>query len=282
MDAEHESARLPALAAGTLPPEEERLVAAHVAGCSACAEELADWRSVRAALRSAPQPRPAPAALEVVRMRVQVQAAPRAQLRFARLLRAELPVVHRRIWAASLLALLLGIPVTLFERTAGGTYLALFAPLVAAAGVALVYGPSADPAYELAQSMPTSPRMVLLARLTLVFGYDLAATLAISGLLAGAGLAPGGFETLILRWLGPMLMLSALSLALSLRFTPYAGIGVALGLWGWLLTVGPSLDQMLGGVPALLLTTDAVTVGTAALIGVLLVTLLPRLQERRA
>lgn len=282
MDAEHEGARLPALAAGTLPPEEERLVAAHVAGCSACAAEFAEWRSVREALRAAPHPQPAPATLEAVRMRVRAQASPPPRLHFLKLLRAELPVVHRQIWAASLLALLIGFPVTLFERTAGGTYLALVAPLVAAAGVAFIYGPSSDPAHELARSMPTSPRMVLLARLTLVFGYDLAAALAISGLLAGVGLAPGGFEMLILRWLGPMLMLSALSLALSLRFTPYAGIGVALGLWAWLLTVGPGLDRVLGGVPSLLLTTDAATLGSGTLICVLLVALMPRLQERPA
>lgn len=50
--------------------------------------------------------------------------------------------------------------------------------MIAAVGLALVYGPEVDPGLELALATPTAPRSVLLARMTLVFAYDLGLALA--------------------------------------------------------------------------------------------------------
>lgn len=271
----HQPPPLAALAAGTLPPDESERAAVHVAACRACAAELADWRALRGALAGSATASPRPVSLEAVRLRVAAGRRPAAAVRFGTLLRAEAPVVRRRIWAASVLVLLLGFPVTLFG-VRGGSLLALVAPAVAAASVGFVYGPAADPPLELALSTPTSPRLVLLARLTLVFGFDLLVGLVASALVAAAGQAPGGLEALVLRWLGPMLMLSALSLCVSLRAGPTTGIGVALGLWAGLLALGPGLDGAVGAAATLLQQTNVVTVGAAVLLGGALLALLPR------
>ena len=61
--------------------------------------------------------------------------------------------------------------------------LALVAPIVAAAGVAGTHRSRRDPAAELVAATPTSGRLLLLVRLTLVFGFDLALALAASAVL---------------------------------------------------------------------------------------------------
>jgi hypothetical protein len=104
------------------------------------------------------------------------------------------------------------------------------APLVAVAGVAMVYGPENDPGLELALATPTSPRQVLLARLVLIFGYDLALSLvATLGLLT---LVPvdllGG---VIVNWLGPMALLSSLALLLSLCLGTGNAVAISFVLW---------------------------------------------------
>ena len=64
----------------------------------------------------------------------------------------------------------------LFATLGTGTpYVALFAPAVAAAGIAYAYGPGIDPAWELSQSMAVSDRMVLLVRVLAVFALNASA-----------------------------------------------------------------------------------------------------------
>jgi len=96
--------------------------------------------------------------------------------------------------------------------------------------MAFIYGPESDPSLEIAISTPTSPRLVLLSRLTLVFGYDLLLALVASLLLT----AVHGFSlwTLIELWFAPMLFLSALTLVASLVFSPTVAMVGALILWG--------------------------------------------------
>ena len=67
--------------------------------------------------------------------------------------------------------------------------------MIAAACVSFIYGPENDLAYELALSTPTSPRTILLARLALVFGYNL-------GLvpIATLGLQPALHQQLFETW----------------------------------------------------------------------------------
>jgi hypothetical protein len=106
----------------------------------------------------------------------------------------------------------------------------VLSPLVAAASLAVIYGPEHDPAVEMALATTTSPRQILLARLTLVYGYNLLLALAASlGLLAMVPAEMLG--QLILGWLGPMTFLSALALVLSLWIGTTNAVAVAYGAW---------------------------------------------------
>jgi hypothetical protein len=140
------------------------------------------------------------------------------------LLRSQTRLVHPVTWLASGLVIALGALVTLAlyqpaqtGRTGAELPLVIVAPLVAACGVAFLYGLEADPALELQLATPVPPRLILLARLALLFGFNLALTLACSVVLtltrAQISLLP-----LIAAWLAPMTFLSALAFLLSVIF----------------------------------------------------------------
>jgi hypothetical protein len=149
------------------------------------------------------------------------------------LLRRQLPLLRHGIWAASLIVLVTGMILTYLFPYAGGhsTYmLALAAPIVAAAGIALIYGPENDPATELECAAPVSPALILLARLVLVYGYNLALAL-VTSVLVWLMLGDVVLWSLVLSWLVPMLFLSALALALSVIWTSQAAITAAFSAW---------------------------------------------------
>ncbi len=137
------------------------------------------------------------------------------------ILRSQARLVHPATWAASGLVIALGALVTLAfsQPSQGGAALPLVfvAPLVAACGVAFLYGLDADPALELQLATPVSPRLILLARLALLFGFNLLVTLGCSILLALAQ-AQITLAPLIVAWLAPMTFLSALAFLLSVLF----------------------------------------------------------------
>jgi hypothetical protein len=148
-------------------------------------------------------------------------------------------------------------------------------PLVAALAVAAACG-NDDPPSELIQAAPTSVRTILLARLTLVlgavFGAAVVGSLALS--LAGAG-GPG---QLLAAWLGPMVLLSAVSFALSLTWRPAVGGTAALSLWAVrVLAASGSLDADLSGVVEAVWRTTwpSLAVAGALVVGVLAIA--PRL-----
>ena len=94
---------------------------------------------------------------------------------------------------ATLVVLAAGAAATLGTGT---PYVALFAPALAGAGIAYAYGPGIDPAWELAQSMTVSDRMVLLVRALAVFGLNAAVGLAASA-------ASGSAAAVTFGWLVP-------------------------------------------------------------------------------
>lgn len=151
-----------------------------------------------------------------------------ARLRWGwHLVRAQLPIVTQRLAAASLLVIVLGAAVALAAgRGWPRDVFVSLAPVVAAAGSALVF---ADGLGELALVMRAGPRLVMLARLAVVFAVDLAAALLAS--MAVAGRVHETLTALIGAWLGPMLLLATVSLLVSVLSRPGAGITVALGLW---------------------------------------------------
>jgi hypothetical protein len=111
----------------------------------------------------------------------------------------------------------------------GTPFVALFAPAVAAAGIAYAYGPGIDPAWELSQSMAVNDRMVLLVRVLVVFALNAALGLAASA-------ASGTAAAVTFGWLVPMTAVSALALAAA-TVTRSANAGVAAGLTAWAITV---------------------------------------------
>lgn len=154
------------------------------------------------------------------------------------LLRRQAALIRQGIWAASLIVLSLGVILTyLFPgRGVNSSLLALAAPVVAAGGIALVYGPENDPATELELAAPISPALILLARLVLVYSYDLALALGAS-IALWLTLDHLALSQLILAWLAPMLFLSALALALSVMHSSQTALLIAFSLWGLRLVV---------------------------------------------
>jgi hypothetical protein len=111
----------------------------------------------------------------------------------------------------------------------GTPYVALFAPAVAAAGIAYAYGPAIDPAWELSQSMAVSDQMVLLVRVLAVFALNAALGLAASA-------ASGTAAAITIGWLVPMTAVSAVALAAA-AVTGSANAGAAVGMAAWAITV---------------------------------------------
>lgn len=111
-------------------------------------------------------------------------------------------------------------------RWIGQPLVPLLAPAVAAIAVAFSYGAGADPAYEIARTMPTPARMILLVRVVAVV-----ATNVLIGMLASA-LAPSiaGITSL---WLLPMLAIALLALAIAVTtHSATTGGVVSLAVWG--------------------------------------------------
>jgi hypothetical protein len=101
----------------------------------------------------------------------------------------------------------------------------LLAPAIAGVAVAFAYGAGADPAYEIARTMPVPARMILLLRVSVVF-----ATNAAIG-VAASFVAPT-WAGVTMLWLLPMVAISMLGLAVAV-VTHNATIGglAAIGTW---------------------------------------------------
>jgi len=235
---------LPAYAAGSLSAADHARVDAHLRGCARCRADLAGWQVIATSAAEPPGGLgDAPEAGQLVRevltrsaFEEPVGLPPTRRLRhLAGLLVAEARLIRLAVPVASALVMALGVVVVLFQAgpdRIADLMLALIAPIVAAAGVSGTYRSDHDPATELVAATPTSERLLLLVRLTLVFGYDLALALAASAVLSVSGAAgTADLNALVGAWLGPMALLSALSLLGAVRFGPDVALGLAVGLW---------------------------------------------------
>lgn len=231
---EHEQMNewLPMYAAGGLDEKQRRQVAAHLNQCARCQADLELWQVVRSEIQTENSTLRAPAGLANAALaKIHSEAAQRSPWQPARmwqLLKSQMGLVQKELWAAS--AIMIGMGFVITMDTQNINVLQTLAPLAAAAGVAALYRPEDDAARELAMSTPTSPRQVLLARLALVFGYDLILTLLASLWLTSIFPAIP-FLQLILGWLAPMTFLSMLALALSLVMGHDNAILVSYSAW---------------------------------------------------
>jgi hypothetical protein len=171
----------------------------------------------------------------------------RRRYRFsAALLVAQARLLRAPVLVASALVMALGVLLAVLAGGLAGDVLALVAPVVAAVGISGLYGPQRDPAFEVVAAAPTSQRLILLIRIALVFGYDLALALAASAVMAAVVGDTGGLWTLVVAWLGPMALLSALCLVLTVWVGPDVAIGAALTLWSLRVLAGSVFAQVTG------------------------------------
>lgn len=156
------------------------------------------------------------------------------------LLRSQFKLVRFELWLASALVMLLGILVTLMTNSHNPSSailpFVLVAPIVTAVGIAYVYSLTNESALELELAAPISPRLLALARITLVLGFNL--ILGIFGSLILAGFGSGlTLLPLLDAWLAPMALLSSLAFFLSvLFFDPLVSTTFSVVLWGIMTT----------------------------------------------
>jgi hypothetical protein len=149
------------------------------------------------------------------------------------LLQSQLRVVRQSIWAASTFIMIIGVIISiLWQNSAMATGLPfiLIAPVVAAIGIASLYGAD-DRVWELEMTTAVPPHLLLLVRLLLVFGFDLILAVAGSFVLSLA-LPHAGLWSLITTWLAPMTFLAALAFFITiLSGATEIGIIVSMALW---------------------------------------------------
>src|SRR5699024_7908156 len=141
-------------AAGSVDATEQDVITAHVAECAECGNELAAWQAIRTGtLRAAPTAtapgrevvttvleRAGAGATEPSARRLHIMRP--AVRQAGALLAGQLPLVQRRLWLASALVMALGGALAAAgTRDAAGMVLAFIAPVVAAVGTAVGYGP---------------------------------------------------------------------------------------------------------------------------------------------
>ncbi|MEU4876234.1 zf-HC2 domain-containing protein [Streptomyces sp. NPDC021608] len=256
---------LRAYAQGELAPPLLWSADAHLTGCAPCRARLAEaadpialdaaWERLDAELDA---PRPGPVERLLARLGVAEHTA--------RLLAAT-PVL-RRSWLLSVLFLL--VMTVLAVRVADQPMLFLaLAPLLPLAGVALSYGPSLDPTYEMAVVAPLHGFRLLMIRTVAV----LTAGLVFNGL---ASLALPGYGLLALAWLLPALALTGTGLALSTRLGSVLAPALVGGGWLALLAVAAVSSR----TPGTLAPFTAAGQGAAACVALLAALLLYQSRDR--
>lgn len=202
-------------------------------------EEMADGLLPHVeALKRWPTPDHAPAEIQAL---LQVLSAEmpnsnrRLNLRWIGLiLWAQVRIIGTALWGASALVMVMGTLVTLVTYQPGTDQFAplvILAPIITALGVGLLYDTERELQFEIEDATPLGVMFLLLARLVLIFGFNLGLALLGSVVLA-VGRADISLTPLLLAWLLPMTFLSALAFFLSVALRSAAlSIAVSLVIW---------------------------------------------------
>lgn len=242
---EHVVDLLPAYINQTLAPEQYERVHAHLLCCEQCSEELVLWQGIADAtlawtIATSPTVQPSLQLLEHVWTQAggaQLQTVGnglgvRRKIRLLwQLVQVQVQLLPRSCWIVLPLAIAFGF--TMLAMFSGGTYLSallgFIAPLISAASVGFIHNAENTTSLEIALATPTSPRLVLTCRIGLICAYNL-----ILALLVTLGLAlfnGANFSLLVSLWMGPMLLLTGVSLLISLTISTLSGVGSAFVLW---------------------------------------------------
>jgi hypothetical protein len=238
---QHIDELLPFYVNQTLNEEDIALVQLHLKTCAECRQELELWgeiADVTAAVdRLAVPSRLSPLVHAGLSRRPSLRQAAASALHLIWSQRVFiagswlLPSVGSLIGCAALIAIFL------IYQAEEWVNVPLFAivPVGAALITAFLYTFEDDPASELIAATPTSLATLLFARLSLALSAVSLMGFIGSLLAALLGNSLHSLFALIGVWLGPMLLLSALTTVFSLILHPRVASGAALALWGGLL-----------------------------------------------
>ena len=167
----------------------------------------------------------------------------------------------RGAWVTGVVVVLCLALMTAHSDENGVAVFMALAPVLPVAGVALVFGPKADPAHEIVAATPYSALHLLAVRTAFVVGTTMVPAALLSPLLPGSGLVA-------LAWLVPALALTAATVVLATWVAPHIA-AVALGA-AWVSVVLPGLahhrDPLLVAHPAVQLLSVAALAAAAALL----------------
>ncbi len=234
----------------SLPQVVRQEVEAHLPTCPDCRMALAEWMALADGLReSAPGSGSVPEMSPVIRSVIHAGRPSLAQsARSAwNLVWAQRVFVFQGISVPVLSAVvLIAILAALILQGSAAWWpaVSLFTaiPIAGAVVAAFLYRIEDDPALELISALPTEPGTLIFARLTLALGA--LALLALAGSLVVAAFGGDSPLGLVTAWLGPMLLLSALTTLLAVAWRPQLAAGVSLMLWGGLVVL---MARELGG-----------------------------------
>lgn len=216
--------------ANQLGEDERAEFETHMSGCVNCQADLELWTMVSDEITASGSAVQAPthlaaSALEVIDRPSKLTRAFRGTVQ---LLWAQSFLVHREMFPASAAVMAITTIVALLSKHIEVVY--FIAPMVAAASLAILFGPEQDPAHELILATATSPWKILLARLSIVSAYNLLLILVVAMILLF--LVPIDlFGTMIFGWLAPMTFLSVLALLLSLWLGTSNAVAITYILW---------------------------------------------------
>jgi hypothetical protein len=231
---QHVLGLLPPYVNGTLEQQSADRVHAHLLQCEICQHEYSSWQALRDAAQFAVSAAPTPSMNIMNSVWAKIDATPQKVsplqwflhhilLHFWLILKAQMRIIHRSIWIASALVILFGgvlASIALSTSLAHNhwqsviLFLSLVTTVTAASGSAFIYGTENDAGLELTLATPTSIRFVMLSRLVLVVGYDFTLSFIVS--LAMSLIFGSSLWDIMQLWVGPMLLLSSITLALSL------------------------------------------------------------------
>ncbi len=240
---------LPAYINGTLDARHGERVQAHLVRCATCQQAYTSWQAIQRSAQVASEAVPPPSVelLDSVWAKIDASElvesthrdapvswltnARRYAVHLGQTFTSQIPLLPQGIWAASFGAVLFAfLCVLLWQDASMSPFLLgiILAP-VAAATAAFIYGPEHDACLEVTLATPTSLRLVLLSRFLLVTGYNVA--LALGATLLAILVRGGSFWLLVSSWLGPMLLLAALCLLISMTINTVVGISCVALLW---------------------------------------------------
>lgn len=202
----------------------------HIAGCEDCQADLKLWSVVAEEIAASDSHLTAPAHLAESTLEAihRPSALTRAFRKTIQLLRAQMLLIQNELWIGSAALMLMFTMMALLLNQVEIMY--VFVPMLAAGSVSLIYGREHDSALELTLATPTSAWKILLARLTLVSGYNFALMFC-AGFILLLIAPPQLIIQTVLSWAAPMLFLSALALVLSLWIDTGNALFISYMLW---------------------------------------------------